>query len=324
MKKAVAILCVFTLIFLVSCKDGSDTDITTEGTLAQNITEKIIESVTQNELCSVPTAPDGFELMTDTYEMFNQPVCGNTIFVTSDYLTGTKCLYGEDEELILDMLEGKWINSYEDCLPDAEIRYLDMTCYYSSCCGTLTDNDGRCMPLTKSQAGRLNRIIGKYDNQKQESNLWWSILSKDGIKLRVELSKNPVKPGEKFVLTATVENNSGRTVYIHTPTGTPNMHYEVRVRISDGKYSFVDLDTQGKCYTCDTGMMTLKDGETYTQQMNMAAGYYVDGSMLEVSGEPLIAFGSGTYKGTATLYWNFDEPDGEHKSLELEFNVDVK
>ena len=323
MKKAVAILCVFTLIFLVSCKDGSDTDSTTESTLAQSITEKIIESVTQNELCSVPTAPDGFELMSDTHEMFNQPVCGNTIFVTSDYLTGTKCLYGEDEEFILDMLEGKWINSYEDCLPDAEIHCMG-TYYYSSCCGTVKDGKGMTMHLTKSQVHRMNEIIGKYRTTVTETDLSRSILSKDGMKLNVELSKNPVKPGEKFVLTATVENNSGRTVYIHTPTGTPDMHYEVRVKISDGKYSFVDLDTQGKCYTCDMGMMTLKDGETYTQQMNMAAGYYVDGSMLEVSGEPLIAFGSGTYKGIATVYWNFDEPDGEHKSLELEFNVDVK
>ena len=324
MKKAVAILFVFMLIFLVSCKDGSDTDLTTESTLAQSLTEKIVESVTQNELCSVPTAPDGFQLMTDTHEMFNQPACGNTVFITSDYLEETKCLYGKDEEFILDMLEGKWIDSYEDCLPDAQIDYIGMVCYYSSCCGTLADNDGRCMPLTKSQAGRLNRIIGKYRTTDTGTDHSRSILSKDGVKLSVTLSKNPVKPGEKFILTATVENNSGRTVYIHTPTGTPNMHFEVRVKISDGKYNFVDLDTQGKCYTCDTGMMTLKDGESYTQQMNMAAGYYVDGSMLEVSGEPLIAFGDGTYKGTATLCWNFDKPDGEHKSLDLEFEVGVK
>ena len=170
----------------------------------------------------------------------------------------------------------------------------------------------------------MNKIIGKYRTTKTENGLSRSLLSKDGVKLSVALSKNPVAPGEKFVLTATVENNSGRTVYIHTPTGTPDMHFEVRVKISDGKYSFVELDTQGKCHTDDTGMMTLKDGETYVQQMNMAAGYYVDGSMIEVSGEPLIAFGGGTYSGTAILNWNFDEPDGEHKSLDLEFEVEVK
>ena len=320
MKKAVAILCVFTLIFLVSCKDGSDTDSTTESTLAQSITEKIIESVTQNELCSVPTAPDGFELMTDTHDGFQYVI---ESYVTSDYIEGTKNIYGDDKEFIQDLLKGKWSDYDEDCLPDAEIHCMG-TYYYSSCCGTVKDGKGMTMHLTKFQVHRMNEIIGKYRTTVTETDLSRSILSKDGIKLNVELSKNPVKPGEKFVLTATVENNSGRTVYIHTPTGTPDMHYEVRVKISDGKYSFVDLDTQGKCYTCDMGMMTLKDGETYTQQMNMAAGYYVDGSMLEVSGEPLIAFGSGTYKGTATVYWNFDEPDGEHKSMELEFNVDVK
>ncbi len=320
MKKAVAILCVFTLIFLVSCKDGSDTDSTTESTLAQSITEKIIESVTQNELCSVPTAPDGFELMSDTHDGFQYVI---ESYVTSDYIEGTKNIYGDDKEFIQDLLKGIWSDYDEDCLPDAEIHCMG-TYYYSSCCGTVKDGKGMTMHLTKSQVHRMNEIIGKYRTTVTETDLSRSILSKDGMKLNVELSKNPVKPGEKFVLTVTVENNSGRTVYIHTPTGTPDMHYEVRVKISDGKYSFVDLDTQGKCYTCDMGMMTLKDGETYTQQMNMAAGYYVDGSMLEVSGEPLIAFGSGTYKGTATVYWNFDEPDGEHKSMELEFNVDVK
>ena len=160
----------------------------------------------------------------------------------------------------------------------------------------------------------MNEIIGKYRTTETEGDLFWSILSKDGVKLSVKLSKNPVSPGEKFVLTATVENNSGRTVYIHTPTGTPDMHYEVRVKISDGRYSFVDLDTQGRCHTDDMGMMTLKDGETYTQRMNMAAGYYFDGSMVEVSGEPLIAFGSGAYEGTATLNWNFDKPEGEQKN----------
>ena len=311
MKKAVAVLCVFTLIFLVSCSDGSDTGITTESTFAQSITEKIVESVTQNELCSVPTAPEGFQLVTES--------C-----ITSDYIEGEKILSGEDKEFIRELLKGKWIDSYEDCLPDAKINYMGTVYYYSSCCGTLTDDDSGCMPLTKSQVHRMNEIIGKYRTTKTENGLSWSLLSKDGVKLSVALSKNPVASGENFVLTATVENNSGRTVYIHTPTGTPDMHFEVRVKISDGKYSFVDLDTQGKCHTDDTGMMTLKDGETYVQQMNMAAGYYVDGSMIEVSGEPLIAFGGGTYSGTAILNWNFDEPDGEHKSLDLEFEVEVK
>lgn len=328
MKKAVALLTTFLMLFLVSCSDGSETTGITNAdnqNVIESLTEKIIESVTDDELCSVPTAPDGFELMTDYFgDECIPPTCGNATFVTSDYLPCAKTLGSEDEEFIRELLEGKWQDGTDDCIYDATIHYMTFTYYYSSDCGTLTDNENqRSMSLTKNQVHRLNEIISKYDTSTKETNLSWSILSKDGIHLRVELSENPVKSGGKFVLTATVTNNSGRTVYVGLPTGTPNMHYEIRVKVTDGKHNFIDADTQGKCHTDDTGMLVLKDGESYTQEMNMVAGYLLDGSM-PLGMELMNKFAKGTYNGTATFSWHFDEyPSAEMETLKLDFDVQV-
>lgn len=329
MKKAVAILSVFILLFLVSCSDGSETtDITNADNqnVIESLTEKIIESVTDNELCSVPTAPDGFVLMTDYFgNMCVPPTCGNATFVTSDYLPCAKTLGGDDEKFISKLLEGKWQDGIiNECIYDGTIYYMTFAYYYSSDCGTLTDTQNqRSMPLTKSQIHRLNIIISKYGANSKNAVLSRSVISKDGVHLRVELSENPVKSGGNFVLTATVTNNSGRTIYVGLPTGTPNSHTEIEVEIMDGKHHFVDLDTQGRAFTCECDTLILKDGETYTQEMNMAAGYLLDGSM-PPGMEPMNNSKKGTYKGTATFNWNFDEyPSGERKTLKLDFDVQV-
>lgn len=341
MKKAVAILSVFIFLFLVSCTDGSETtDITNadKHNVIESLTEKIIESVTDNELCSVPTAPDGFVLMTDYFgNMCVPPTCGNSTFVASDYLPCAKTLDGDNEKFIGKLLEGKWQDGIiNECVYDATIHYMTFTYYYSSDCGTLTDIENqRSMPLTKSQIHRLNIIISKYGASSKNAVLSRSVVSKDGVHLRVELSDNPVKSGERFILTATVTNNSGKTIYVTMPTGTPNRHYEIRVKITDGKYNFVDADTQGKEHTDDMGMLVMNNGESYTQEMNMVAGYLLDGSNpLEMNTEPLYGFAADVYKGTATFYWNYEDPfktitsaqhtTNKQHTLELEFAVQVK
>ncbi len=330
MKKAVAILTVFLIMLgVVSCSDGSETTDVTNAenqNVIESLTEKIVESVTDNELCSVPTAPDGFVLMTDYFgNACIPPTCGNATYVTSDYLPCAKTLGGDDEKFINKLLKGKWQDGTGDCIYDGTIHYMTFAYYYSSDCGTLTDVENqRSMHLTKNQVHVLNNIMSKYGTDGKNAALSRSIISKDGIHLRVELSENPVKSGSNFVLTATVTNNSGRTVYVGLPTGTPNSHSEINVKITDGKYYFVDLDTQGRCFTCDCDTLILKDGESYMQEMNMAAGYLLDGSM-SPGMEPMNNFKQGTYKGTATFNWHFDEyTTDEMKTLKLDFTVQVK
>lgn len=329
MKKALALLTVFLVLFLISCSEGTETtDVTTADNqnLIESITEKIIESVTDSELCSVPEAPDGFVLMTDVYgSACIPPTCGNATFVTSDYLPCAKTLSTDDEEFVREILKGDWREGAEDCAYDGTIYCVAFAHYYNSERGTLTDIvNQRSMHLTKSQVHRLNVIISKYDTGGKNAVLSRSIVSKDGMKLTVELSENPVKSGDDFVLTATVFNNTGRTAYVGLPTGTPNMHFEIDVKITDGRYSFTDLDTQGKCYTTDEGLLVLEDGESYTQKMNMAAGYLLDGSM-PPGMESMNDFGQGTYSGTATFNWHYDKfPDNDMKTLKLDFDVQVK
>ncbi len=338
MKKAVAILIVFLLMFsIVSCSDGSKTTDTTSAKVIESLTEKIIESVADNELCSVPTAPDGFVLMTDYFgNMCVPPTCGNSTFVASDYLPCAKTLDGDNEKFIGKLLEGKWQDGIiNGCVYDATIHYMTFTYYYSSDCGTLTDIENqRSMPLTKSQIHRLNIIISKHGANSKNAVLSRSVVSKDGVHLRVELSDNPVKSGERFVLTATVTNNTGKTIYITMPTDTPNRHYEIRVKITDGKYNFIDADTQGKEHTDLMDMLVLENSESYTQEMNMVAGYLLDGSHpLEMNMEPIYGFAPDVYNGTATFYWNYEDPfktmtseqptTNKQHTLELDFAVQI-
>ena len=334
MKKAVVIIFAFLIMFgIVSCSDSSETTdiIKAEQNVIESLTEKIIESVTDGELCSVPLAPDGFVLMTDYFgNICVPPTCGNSTFVTSDYLPCAKTLGDEDEKFIRKLLEGKWQEGTDDCIYDAEIHYMTFLYHYSSDCGTLIDiQNQRTMALTKNQVHRMNIIISKHEEPIAEISTSYSIKSKDGIDLSVVLNENPVSSGERFVLTATVTNNTGKTVYVTLPTGTLNMHYEIRVKITDGKRNFVDADTQGKEHTDDSDMLVLKDGESYTQKMNMVAGYLLDGSHpLEMKTEPLYKFKPDVYKGTATFHWCYEDPfispvKEEYKTV-LEFPVYVK
>ncbi len=325
MKKAVAILIVFLLMFsIVSCSDGSETTDITSAKITESITEKIIESVTDNELCSVPTVPSDYN------------VSSNKITVRSDYTSEVKTLYGGDEEFIHNLIaDAEWTDGTADCFYDCSINCMGRILYYHSYCGVIADVKNKCsFSLTKNQIHKMNVIISKYEEDSGIATSY-SIKSKEGIDLSVNLSENPVKSGEKFVLTATVTNNTGKTIYVTMPTGTPNRHYEIRVKITDGKRYFIDADTQGKEHTDDMGMFMLKNGESYTQEMNMVAGYLLDGSHpLEMNAEPIYGFAADVYEGTATFCWSYEDPwktiesgqdiiNREH-TLELDFKVQVK
>ena len=328
MKKAVVILSILILLFLVSCSDGSETtDITNADNqnVIEKLTEKIVESVTNDELCSVPTKPSDY------------PVCGNIITVRSDYANEVKTLYGDDEDFFHELIgNAKWTEGTANCFYDCSINYMGRILYYHSYCGVIADVKNKCsFSLTKNQTHRMNIIISKHEEQKSEIATSYSIKSKDGIYLSVNLNENPIKSGERFVLTATVTNNTGKTIYVTMPTGTPNRHYEIRVKITDGKRYFIDADTQGKEHTDDMGMFMLKNGESYTQEMNMVAGYLLDGSHpLEMNTEPIYGFAADVYEGTATFYWNYEDPwktmesgqdiINKQHTLELDFAVQVK
>lgn len=153
---------------------------------------------------------------------------------------------------------------------------------------------------------------------------------KDGVTLTVDLGSEPLKAGEHFVLTASVTNNTGKTIYTTMPTGTENMHYEIGVDIlgTDSR-DFMDRDTFNKIFTCDVGLLTLEDGETYTQVMNMSPGYCPkdwSGYSTLPPEEEMVYFDIGTYCGTAHFDWYYENPfssdeRSELTNLDLDFDV---
>ena len=195
MKKAVVILIILLLMFsIVSCSDGSETsNYPSTENIVESITEKFIETVTDDELCSVPTVPSDYN------------VSSNIITVRSDYTNEVKTLYGDDEEFFYELIgNAKWTEGTANCFYDCSINFMGRILYYHSYCGVIADVKNKCsFSLTKNQIHKMNVIISKYEEDSGIATSY-SIKSKEGIDLSVSLSENPVKSGERFVLTATV------------------------------------------------------------------------------------------------------------------------
>ena len=241
-----------------------------------------------------------------------------------------RAVFGENEETplnpensayIRNIINGKWnTDGTSDCMSDVVFTVDGKNYYYHVSCSTFNDYaTEQNLKLTKSQAGRINDMLGP---------LGYLYGEDEAVDLAVKINSGKVIYGENFVLTASATNNTGKTIYVSLPTGTPDMHFEIDVVIEDENgRRFVDLDTQGKAYTCDMKTISVKNGETITQVMNMSPGYLIDGSMYPL-GEEINYFPAGTYNGTATIIWcdSFDpetfEYGTQHRKI-IEFNVPV-
>lgn len=227
----------------------------------------------------------------------------------------------ENSEYVTDIIKnGTWDEGTSDCLNDVTFTVCGKNYFYHVSCGTFNDySTEKSLQLTKSQMGKINDMLGPLGYLYGES---------ENVELSVEISPESITRGNNFVLTARATNNTGKTIYVTLPTSSPNMHYEIRVKIEDesGK-RFVDLDTQGKEHTDEAKTFSVENGETITQVMNIAPGYLLDGSIYPL-GEEIKYFPAGTYKGTATFTWHdsFD-PDtykyGEEHRKTINFDVEV-
>lgn len=268
---------------------------------------------------TVTTPETSAETPVTPSETYNgSPVTFRLVFGESEEIT----LSQDDSAYIRNIVEnGKWDDrGTSDSISDIIFTIDGKNIYYHVSACTLNNYaTEQNLKLTKSQAGRINDMLEPLSYLYGED---------EDVQLSVEISPSKVIYGENFVLTAKATNNTGETIYVSLPTGTPDMHYEIRVEIEDesGK-RFVDLDTQGKAFTCDEKTISLENGETITQVMNMSPGYLLDGSMYPM-GEEIKYFPAGTYKGSATFFWHdryvpdIFEYGEEHRKV-IEFEVPV-
>lgn len=268
------------------------------------------------ETPTVTTPETSDEIQVTSSETYNgTPVTFRPVFGESEEIA----LSQDDSAYIKDIVKnGKWDDKGTSDSTSDIIFTIDGKNIYYHVSGCTLNNYAteQNLKLTKSQAGKINDMLGPLGNLYGEQ---------EKVQLSVEINPNPVKYGENFVLTAKATNLTGETIYVSLPTGTPDMNYEIRVEIEDesGK-RFVDLDTQGKAFTCDEKTISLENGETVTQVMNMSPGYLLDGSMYPL-GEEIKYFPAGkTYKGTATFFWHdsynpetFDYGKEHRKTIEF-------
>lgn len=332
MKKVVIFLLLSVITFsFISCSDGGDS-------FAEDVTEKIAETLSRT--------------VSNTDETSAPPTVTVQLIVKDDTYFNT--LDGEGAAIVASIIEKDNWNTSEatpDCLTEYIITVNGKEYMYSPYCGSVVKSSTQWKTLTEYEKTTVNCYVVLYgagddsfhsNLQPKEDetcirqlpgnicdpNLFST--SEKGVELFVKASANPVKKGEDFVLTATAVNRTGKTIYIYLPTGTENSHEEIDVVIKDeNNRRFVDLDTQGRAFTCDTKMITLENGESIVQVMNMAPGYLIDGSMYPL-GEPITYFDAGTYYGKAVFNWhyvNYDVKTGEIDEMQtasLEFSITVE
>ncbi|MBE6772231.1 MAG: hypothetical protein E7547_08815 [Ruminococcaceae bacterium] len=332
MKKAVIFLLILTVTFsFISCTDGGDN-------FAEDVTEKIAETLSKT--------------VSHTDETFAQPSV--TVQLLGENKNFFNTLNGEAAATVASIIEkDNWITSEAtpDCLTEYIITVNGNEYMYSSHCGSVIKSSTQWKTLTDEESAAMGRYVHLYGSEddsfhsglqpKEDETCIRQLpghicdpylfsTNEKGVELFVKASTNPVKKGENFVLTATATNRTGKTIYIHLPTGTENSHEEIDVVIKDeNNRRFVDLDTQGRAFTCDTKMITLENGESIVQVMNMAPGYLIDGSMYPL-GEPITYFDAGTYYGEAVFNWHYVKYDvktgeiDEMQTAKLDFSIIVE
>ena len=138
----------------------------------------------------------------------------------------------------------------------------------------------------------------------------------NGLILTVILPEK-IECGKDFTLVAKVLNNTSENISYTLPSITPNMHFEIKVKISNGNILFTDCDTFNKPFEQLEKTAVLPAGETLEQTMTFLPGTATSISMNE---EDVTMFDSGIYSGTAEFCWNVN---GGTERLLLEFPVEI-
>ena len=66
--------------------------------------------------------------------------------------------------------------------------------------------------------------------------------TKDGVTLRVTVQNPVCKPGDTVEVEAVVTNESSETIEYWLPMSTPELHLEIRTKIGNDAFDFLDID----------------------------------------------------------------------------------
>ena len=174
--------------------------------------------------------------------------------------------------------DGKWLDTeFGGPLPEEGSTYL---CFAFT--GTGEGFEGEICTTGTSlntvigdfDPANVPEIVGEYEHVLSGRNEKMKKVTKiDGyIKLTVTYPEE-INSGKHFTLTAKVKNIGGETVEYTLPTGTPDMHEEIKIKFPSKPYAyFTDLDTMNRMFTCDIVEKRLEPGEVFTEKINFAPG----------------------------------------------------
>ncbi len=169
----------------------------------------------------------------------------------------------------------------------------------------------------------------------------------DGVLLTIESGSDTYEPGENFVVTVKVTNNTGENIYLKKnddgcENGGECTHHEVGIRIGMGDIYLVDADRFGKGETDGYAAHKIAPGESLVREMNYVTATATSVSETEKTneinvsvpcakvgdvflGEKLVPADEGEYSGKAVIsvfrgdYDVFDEE--MFKTEKLDFTL---
>ena len=126
---------------------------------------------------------------------------------------------------------------------------------------------------------------------------------KGGLELIVTLPKQ-VEERKEFVLTAKIINNTDSQISYSLPSGTPNRHKEIRVKIQDPDGNIAtDKDVFGKVSENFMKIALLPAGGEFEQVIHFLPGWREGGDTSVLDESEFSWFPAGPYSGTATFHW---------------------
>lgn len=238
---------------------------------------------------------------------------------------GGENLSESEEKAIAEIVENKeWADAGADIDESSahKIEVNEKTYLYDSDKNIITNaQNSSHMILHDEEQFIVDRIVQGEEAVNEEA----AVKSESGgVTLNIEISPESPKAGKNFVLAATVTNNTGKEIYVPLPSGTDDMHFEVNVEIiGEGGFNFTDLDTFGKFYTEDAKILAIKNGESYTQLMNFAPGYYSEDGYeaLFPDNAELVYYSAGTYHGSAVFNWTDEINSVKMNTVESDFSI---
>ncbi len=250
-----------------------------------------------------------------------------------------------DSDYIINILKtDSWDDGTADCLNDYAFEFDGKTIYYHCDCGTFNDNKAsKSLSVSDNEKSRITEIINNnfilkcpvsdFDKEKDSSEASQIHLpligdaintysaEKDGLLLTV-YSPSLLVYGNELYVTATIKNTTDKDITYTLPYCVDDTHTEIRVKITDGKNYFTDLDIHGKAFPEMTKTVTLQSGETYTQKMRFSPCEF-DWFLIDYPDESIKYFDAGDYTGTATFYWHEADDPSKSYSVSLDFPVTI-